>query len=86
MARKGKNSKRKNKKSLTPEEEKKEMVSVLMVKCDKTEEEVLQAYDDFHINHTDGVISKDDFLKSTDVTGIIIIYSFHLIIYFDRTV
>merc|ERR1739838_472131 len=37
-----------------------------MVKCNKTEEEVLQAYDDFHINHTDGVISKDDFLNSTD--------------------
>jgi hypothetical protein len=45
--------------------EKKAVVSSLMVKCDKNEKEVLEAYDDFHLKHKDGLISNEDYIKST---------------------
>ena len=31
--------------------EKKAVVSSLMIKCNKTKEDVLEAYDDFHLKH-----------------------------------
>ena len=43
---------------LDPIEEKKQLVAALMVKCDKTEEEVLEAYDEFYLKHEDGFIGK----------------------------
>ena len=47
--------------------EKQELVSALMVKCGKREEEVLQAYDEFYVKHEDGVISKEDYTNSKGV-------------------
>ena len=49
---------------LDPIEEKKQLVAALMVKCDKTEEEVLEAYDEFYLKHEDGFIGKDEFTNS----------------------
>ena len=75
MAKKGKKIKKKGKKSsgnvLSPEEEKKEVVSVLMTKCDMAEEEVLEAYDEFHNQHEKGVISKEEFVKTRRVIQIL---------------
>ena len=65
MAKKGKKMKKKGKK--TPEEQKKELVSTLMAKCDMTEENVLEAYDEFYKLHEKGVISKDEFVDSRKV-------------------
>ena len=49
-------------------DEKQIMVAALMVKCDKTEDEVLKAYDDFHLKHEEGVISKEDYTSSKTVS------------------
>ena len=67
MARKGKKNKRKEKK-MSPEEEKSAMVSALTIKCDLTQEEVLEAYDAFYNEHKTGVISKEDYIKSRKVS------------------
>ena len=53
--------------SLSPEEEKKELVSALMVKCHKTEEEVLMAYEEFYLKHEDGFISKEEYTNAKRV-------------------
>ena len=53
--------------SLSPEEEKKELVSALMVKCHKTEEEVLMSYEEFYLKHEDGFISKEEYTHSKRV-------------------
>ena len=54
-------------KKLSPEEEKQLMISVLMVKCNLSEEELLKAYDDFYTDYPDGVISKDKYIASIKV-------------------
>ena len=41
-----------------------------MTKCDMAEEEVLEAYDEFHKQHEKGVISKEEFVKSRRVIQI----------------
>ena len=48
-------------------DEKKELVAALMVKCDKTEEEVLEAYDEFYLKHEDGFISKEEYTNAKRV-------------------
>ena len=48
-------------------DEKKELVAALMVKCDKTEEQVMKASDEFYVKHKDGFISKEDYTNSTQV-------------------
>ena len=58
-----------------------------MVKCDKTEEEVLEAFENFHKKNDNGDISKDDFLKYMEVIGGGKLISFYiLMIQFYRTV
>ena len=42
-------------------DEKKEIVASLMVKCDKSQQEVLEAFDDFHLKYEDGSISQKEF-------------------------
>ena len=49
-------------------DEKQTMVAALMVMCDKTEEEVLEAYDDFHLKHEGGIISKEEYTSSKTVS------------------
>ena len=68
MAKKGKKGNKKVKKSLSPEEQKKELVSALVAKCEMTEEEVLKAYDEFHEKNKKGVIGKEEFVSSRKVT------------------
>ena len=45
--------------------EKKAIVSSLMIKCDKTEKEVLAAYVAFHLKYTDGFVSNKEYINST---------------------
>ena len=54
-------------KKLSPEEEKQLMISVLMVKCNMPEDELLKAYDDFYTDYPDGVISKEKYIASIKV-------------------
>ena len=70
MPKKIKKSKKKSAasaKKLSPEEEKQMMISVLMVKCNLSEEELLKAYDDFYTDYPDGVISKEKYIASIKV-------------------
>ena len=53
--------------SSTPVDEKKEIVAALMAKCDRSEEEVLHAYDDFHLKYEDGSISRKEYTTSKKV-------------------
>ena len=53
--------------------EKKAVVSSLMIKCNKTKEEVLEAYDDFHLKHTDGSIQNEEYISSAPITVCIIL-------------
>lgn len=48
-------------------DEKKEMIMALMKKCNKSEEEILIAYDEFHLKYENGSISKDDYISSSKV-------------------
>ena len=48
--------------------EKKAAVSSLMIKCNKTKEEVLEAYDDFHLQHKDGSIQNEEYISSASIT------------------
>ena len=48
--------------------EKEELVHALMVKCDKTEEEVLEAYDTFHLKYEEGFISKEEYTNCKTVS------------------
>ena len=47
--------------------EKKELIAMLMSKTDKTEEEVLAAYDKFYEENPSGEISEPEFLKQSKV-------------------
>ena len=76
MAKKGKKGKKKVKKSLSPEEQKKELVSALVAKCEMTEEEVLKAYDEFHEKNKKGVIGKEEFVRSRKVVFSVNIFVF----------
>ena len=67
MGKKSKKGKKKAKKALSPEEYKKEIVSTMMVKCEMTEEEVLQAFDEFYEKNKEGKIGKDEFIGSRKV-------------------
>ena len=81
MAKKAKQGKKKMKKSLSPKEQKTELVYALVVKCAITEEEVLQAYDEFYEKNKKGVIGKDEFVSSKKVTSLFaILLSFILIL------
>ena len=48
-------------------DEKTEIVAALMVKCDKSEQEVLEAYNDFHLKYEDGSISLKEYTNSQKV-------------------
>ena len=45
------------------------VVSSLMIKSEKAEKEVLEAYDDFHLKHKDGSISNEEYINSTPTKG-----------------
>ena len=40
-----------------------------MIKSEKAEKEVLEAYDDFHLKHKDGSISNEEYINSTPTKG-----------------
>ena len=54
--------------------EKKAVVSSLMIKCNRTKEEVLEAYDDFHLKHTDGSIQNEEYIRSAPITVCITLF------------
>ena len=66
-------------------DEKEELVHALMVKCDKTEEEVLEAYDAFHLKYEEGFISEEEYTSSETVSINNIITILCYIIYFPGT-
>ena len=45
--------------------EKKAVVDSLMIKCNKSREEVVEAYEDFHLKNPDGFILNEEYIKST---------------------
>ena len=45
--------------------EKNAVVSSLMIKCDKSKEEVVEAYDEFYLKHKDGFILNEEYINST---------------------
>ena len=47
--------------------EKRELVKILMLKCSKTRDQVLQDYDDFYKQNPEGCITKDEYINSTEV-------------------
>ena len=49
------------------DQEKRELVKILMSKCNKTKEEVLAEYDEFYKQHPEGLISKAKYINSTEV-------------------
>ena len=49
-------------------DEKKELVNALMRKCNKTEDEVLKAYEEFHLKHENGFISNEEYINSSSVS------------------
>jgi hypothetical protein len=64
-------------------DEKKEIVTALMVKCDKSQQEVLEAYDDFHIKYEDGSISRKEYTNSQKVNIILLIVFVYYFLLFD---
>ena len=52
--------------------EKRELVKILMVKCSKTKEEVMEAYEVFYKKNPNGSITKEEYINSTDVTQCIV--------------
>ena len=48
--------------------EKRELVKILMSKCNKTKDEILKDYDNFYKQHPAGIISKDEYVNSTEVS------------------
>ena len=48
--------------------EKRELVKILMSKCSKTKDEVLEEYENFYKQHPAGIISKDEYVNSTAVS------------------
>ena len=51
----------------SPEEAKAEVVEILVAKCGKERDEVLEAWDQFHEQFPEGLIPKEDFLGSKKV-------------------
>ena len=47
--------------------EKQELVKILMVKCSKTKDEVLNEYDEFFKKNPNGSITKEEYINSTEV-------------------
>ena len=54
-----------NKAEQEEDAEKNAVVSSLMAKFDKTNEEVEEAFKKFHVRHPDGFIPNDEFIEST---------------------
>ena len=54
-----------NKAEQEEDAEKNAVVSSLMAKFDKTNEEVEEAFKEFHVRHPDGFIPNDEFIEST---------------------
>ena len=52
--------------------EKQELVKILMVKCSKTKDEVLEDYEVFYKKNPNGSITKEEYVKSTEVAQHII--------------
>ena len=52
--------------------EKRELVNILMVKCSKTKDEVLEDYEDFYKKNPSGSITKEEYVNSTEVTQCIV--------------
>ena len=48
--------------------EKKAVVSSLVIKCNKSEEEVAVAYDEFHLKYKDGFIPNEEYINSTQTS------------------
>ena len=67
MAKKSKKGKKKAVKKMTPEEEKNLMIGVLMLKFQKSEEEVLKCYDQFYADNPDGSITQENYISSIKV-------------------
>ena len=85
MAKKGKKMKKKVKKVsvLSPEDQKKQLITTMMAKCDMTEEEVLEAHDKFHKQHEQGVILKKEFVHSRKVIKNQTSYFWHYFVCFS---
>ena len=64
-AKKGKKNPVKNLTGDAAETAKKDLIATLMAKCDKNEEDVTAAYEDFHAKYSSGEISKDLFLEQS---------------------
>ena len=47
--------------------DKKELIAMLMSKTEKTQEEVLEAYEKFHLEHPSVEISQEEFIKQSKV-------------------
>lgn len=54
---------------MTPEEEKNLMIGVLMLKFNKSEEEVLKSYNQFYADNPDGSISQEKYVASIKVVN-----------------
>ena len=67
MVKKSKKGKKKAVKKMTPEEEKNLMIGVLMLKFQKSEEEVLKCYDQFYADNPDGSITQENYISSIKV-------------------
>ena len=67
MVKKSKKGKKKAVKKMTPEEEKTLMIGVLMLKFQKSEEEVLKCYDQFYADNPDGSITQENYISSIKV-------------------
>ena len=64
-AKKGKKNPVKNLTGDAAETAKKDLIATLMAKCDKNEEDVTAAYEDFHAKYPSGEISQDLFLEQS---------------------
>ena len=67
MAKKSKKGEKKAVEKMTPEEEKNLMIGVLMLKFQKSEEEVLKCYDQFYADNPDGSITQENYISSIKV-------------------
>lgn len=67
MAKKSKKGKKKAAKKMTPEEEKNLMIGVLMLKFQKSEEEVLECYNKFYADNPEGSITQEKYVSSIKV-------------------
>ena len=67
MVKKSKKGKKKAAKKMTPEEEKNLMIGVLMLKFQKSEEEVLKCYNQFYADNPEGSITQEKYVSSIKV-------------------